>query len=96
MTKNLMLASLLLLAAVGCSKRSLVSVEDGITAAGPRTTIVTTIDVKSYVIFASAKKVFWECEEKGSELHCAKRCDVKNENGEKITCQKLNTLAAIR
>jgi hypothetical protein len=90
--KRLVLLGLGLALATGCSSRYLVSIEDGPTDNGPRTTVLTTIDVKSYVVVATAKYVFWECQEQGDGLVCEKRCDTKDDQGDLVACQQFQAL----
>lgn len=73
-----------LLAGSACSSRRLLNVQD---AADGNTTILTTFDIKNYVIFARGKYVFWECSDSGNGLTCEKRCDVRDDQGDKLKCQ---------
>lgn len=85
-------ASLFLAVALasGCAGRKLISVEDGPGGVG-RTTVLATIETKSVPIigFNSAKLVYWECGESGGGLVCRQTCDVKDDEGDKLMCQKL-------
>lgn len=71
----------------GCFSRYLLTVEDG-PSEGTRTTIVKTFDYNNNVIFRVRKWVYWECREDGQGLYCEKRCDVKDDEGDKLLCQK--------
>lgn len=90
MSRFLLLSALAL--SSGCSSRYLLSVQDGPSDAGARTTVLTTLDTKNYVVVAWAKYVFWECQEEGDGIVCEKRCDVKDDQGEKVECQKFQVL----
>jgi hypothetical protein len=68
----------------GCMSRTLLNVEDAVDG---QTTILTTLDVKSYVVFGQAKYVFWECGRNGDALTCQKRCDVRDDQGDRLKCQ---------
>lgn len=77
------------LASSGCMKRVILDVEDGPTPTGAlRTTILQTLDVKDFVIWKTAKYVFWECADDGERLTCKKACDVKDDDGDLLLCQK--------
>lgn len=82
----------LLASSPGCMSRYLVTLQDGPTTSGTQlTTTLETTDIKSYVVAGMGKHVFWECEEQGEALHCEKKCDVKDETGQKVACPKFNT-----
>lgn len=92
--KRLVILALALAAATGCSSRALLSVQDGPGAAGSRTTILKTLDTKYYVVYGTAKFVFWECREEGGGLVCEKRCDVKDDQGDMVRCQQIQSFWA--
>lgn len=73
----------------GCVGRQILAVEDAVSGG---TSIVTTLDTKSYVLWGNARYVFWECAEEGGKLVCEKRCDVKDESGDVVKCQKITGL----
>ena len=73
------------LGATGCMSRTLLDVQDAVDG---NTTILTTLDVKNYVFLAQAKYVFWECSDNDGSLTCTKRCDVRDDEGDKVICQK--------
>lgn len=77
-----------LVAATGCLSRTVLGVEDSLDG---QTTIINTFDVTNYVVFAKAKYVYWECAGTGDALNCVKRCDVKDDEGEKLLCKAVNT-----
>jgi len=72
----------------GCQGRQLIHVEDG-PSGGNRTTVVETLDTAYYVVFGTAKLVYWECGQEGDGLTCKKTCDVKDDQGDKVLCQRL-------
>jgi len=72
-----------------CTSRQILSVEDA--PGGGGTTILTTLDVKNYVIWGQAKYVFWECGSDTDGMHCVKRCDVRDDQGDKLLCQSTAT-----
>ena len=68
----------------GCMNRTLLNVEDAVDG---QTTILTTLDVKSYIVFGQANYVLWECGNNGAALTCQKRCDVRDDTGDRLKCQ---------
>lgn len=85
--KHLVLIALISLNTGCVVSRTLTAVNDG-PSTGVRTTNVETIDSKRYLLtkIAVNRQVFWECEEQADGLHCEKKCDVKNEDDERIAC----------
>lgn len=84
-TSRIILIGLALAAGLGCQKRSLMAVNDG-----PQgSTIVETVDSKTFLGIGSRKYVYWECTEGGPGLVCERACGVKNDQGEKIACRSL-------
>jgi len=81
---TLMAAAIGLLTA--CASRQIISVEDS--PAGGNTTIIQTIDTKSYLFWGFAKTVWWECGPQGDGLTCEKRCDVRDDTGDRLACNK--------
>ena len=86
MMRTVLWASLALFAS-GCMGRQILTVEDS--DAGGGTTIISTIESKNYLLFSSAKLVWWECGESGGGLVCEKRCDVRDDTGDRLNCNKL-------
>lgn len=82
-TSRLILLTTLL---TGCFSRQIVSIEDGPQAASGQTTLLTTIDVRNYLLFGVTKRVFWECGAQGGGLSCEQVCDVPNDQGDKLMC----------
>jgi hypothetical protein len=81
----------ILLAAVllpACQGRQLLSVKDG-PSGGDRTTILKTLDTTNYILFGTAKIVFWECGERSDGLSCRKTCDVKDDDGDMLKCETI-------
>lgn len=87
LTRGFLLAAVAL-AATGCFNRYLLDVEDG-PAEGNRTTILYTFDHQNNLIFQTGKWVYWECEEQGDKLICDQKCDIKDDQGDILTCQKV-------
>lgn len=85
--RSLFLWAGLALLSSGCAGRQILSVEDA--DAGGGTTIISTIESKNYLLFASAKLVWWECGESAGGLVCEKRCDVRDDTGDMLKCNKL-------
>ncbi len=75
-----------LILATGCAGRMIVSVEDA--PGGGGTTIIKTLDSKSFVLWGFTKTVWWECGESGDGLVCEKRCDVRDDTGDRLACNK--------
>jgi hypothetical protein len=82
---------LAMIVAQGCAGRRIVSIEDGPSGTGARTTVLSTVESFSIPVigFNSAKKVFWECGEAAGGLVCKQVCDVKDDEGDILACQKL-------
>lgn len=83
--------ALFLALASGCAGRTIVSIEDGPSGTGARTTVISTVESFTIPVinFNKAKKVFWECGESGGGLVCKQVCDVKDDEGDILACQKL-------
>ncbi len=81
----------LLLFAAGCSGRMITSVENGYGPVETRTVILSTLETKSFIVAGQTRQVWWECAEKTDGLHCKRTCDVKDDEGDLLTCQKLTT-----
>jgi hypothetical protein len=86
--KRLVLFALALALVTGCKSRYLMTVADGPSEGAARTTVLSTFDATTFLGLGMAKYVFWECQEEGDGLVCEKRCDVKDDQGEKVECQK--------
>lgn len=82
--RKLLLLSMVL-GAMGCKARTLLDVQDSVDG---NTTILTTLDVTNYVFLAQARYVFWECSDNNGSLTCEKRCDVRDDDGDKLQCQR--------
>jgi hypothetical protein len=74
------------LATSGCMSRHILSVEDGAQQGAGQTTLLTTLEMKNYLLFGVSKRVFWTCGPQGGGLSCEQVCDVKDDEGEVITC----------
>lgn len=72
----------------GCAGRQLLSVKDG-PSGGNRTTVMKTLDTMNYIVMGTAKIVFWECGETAEGLSCKQTCDVKDDQGDMLSCQRL-------
>lgn len=70
----------------GCAARQIIDVQDA--PAGGGTTILTTLDTQSYIFFGNTKTVYWECGEAGAGMSCEKRCDVIDDTGDRLRCNK--------
>jgi len=70
----------------GCASRMIVSVEDA--PAGGNTTIIQTVDTTNYLLWGVQKNVWWECGPQGEGLSCEKRCDVRDDTGDRLACNK--------
>lgn len=81
----------LILLASGCSGRMISSVENGYGPAASRTVILSTLETKNFVVYGEAKHVWWECAEKGGGLVCRRTCDIRDDEGDVLACQKFTT-----
>ncbi|MCA9568340.1 MAG: hypothetical protein KC656_10870, partial [Myxococcales bacterium] len=74
------LVPLLLLS--GCMSRQILQVQDGPSQGAGQTTVLTTYDIKNYLVFGISKQVYWECSNSGSGLTCSQTCDIKDDQGD--------------
>ena len=72
----------------GCQGRMLLTVKDG-PSGGSRTTVLSTLDTVNYIIMGTAKIVYWECGETADGLSCKKTCDLKDDEGDMLLCNRL-------
>lgn len=84
-----MRAAMLLMLLTGCMTRQILQIEDGPDQGAGTTTVLTTLDMKNYLVFGVTKRVYWECANSGSGLVCEQTCDVKDDEGEMLLCPKL-------
>lgn len=70
----------------GCFSRQIVAIEDGPTSGAAQTTLLTTVEIRNYLLFGVTKRVFWECGQAGAALSCEQVCDVKNDEGDRLMC----------
>lgn len=77
--------------ASGCMGRALTSVENGYGDEGGRNVVLQTVETKNYWLYAEAKIVWWDCLDDGKSLTCKKTCDVKDDEGDKLLCQRVSS-----